>query len=222
MGNQRHLVIIDSRPIVRKHGVCLRGKIKPVFKHISTFASVSDFVVEQFHEMRKISTIILGVENVTFVDEALDQLHKVIDSDVSIILYDGHFRFAMLQFVFQGRVAGYFTLHNDFDDMFKLVTAVLEGNRAFSPLPGEVTIVTKPMGHQQAGLGSPHFFLLSERELELLRLLVAGNDLYYCGEVMGITVKSADNLKTRLMKKLNVHSVAQLIVLGVKYGLGPH
>ena|GEM_PF-4832944 len=40
-----------------------------------------------------------------------------------------------------------------------------------------------------------------------------------CCEKMELTKKSADNLKTRLMAKLDVHSVSKIVFLASKNGL---
>lgn len=165
--------------------------------------------------------VVLGVETIALVDEAMDQLRQVMDDNVPIVLYDSFFRIVMLTYLFQKRVSGYLTFYNDFEDFFEIAKAVLDGNRAFSMLPGEVKILDDWGGPRQVGLGTTHLFQLSGRELELFRLLLTGADPYDCSNMMGITVKSVENLKERLMRKLNVHSTSQLLLLGVKFGFGP-
>ncbi|MCE1226669.1 MAG: response regulator transcription factor [Geobacteraceae bacterium] len=61
--------------------------------------------------------------------------------------------------------------------------------------------------------------LLTEREQEVLRLVACGQNNRFIGETLGITRKTADNHRTNLMKKLGIHSTADLVRYAVKLGL---
>jgi len=65
----------------------------------------------------------------------------------------------------------------------------------------------------------PYFFTLSKREKELFSNIGHGMSMDECCEKMELTKKSADNLKTRLMAKLDVHSVSKIVFLASKNGL---
>jgi len=60
---------------------------------------------------------------------------------------------------------------------------------------------------------------LSERELEVLRLVACGQNNSFIGETLGISSKTADNHRTKIMKKLGIHSTAGLVRYAVKLGL---
>ncbi|MGL6196654.1 MAG: helix-turn-helix transcriptional regulator [Thermoguttaceae bacterium] len=66
---------------------------------------------------------------------------------------------------------------------------------------------------------SQALFKLSKREMELFMLLAQGKDLKICSLEMRIAEKSTRNLLDRLMKKLNVHSLVDLLWKTIDYGL---
>lgn len=222
MGGQGFLVAIDPRAMVREHLASLKNEFKHLYPNMLSFSAFSDFLVEHLHCEKKIGTVILGVGTVTYAEKTVEQLRQTLDAAVPIVLLGDHFKLAMLELLFRKHLAGYLTLHNSCDDYFEILRHVLEGKRPVSQHIGEIHFVEHARLDMHDWIGSPHFFRLSRRETELFGHLVEGRDLYDCARIMGLTVKSAENLKTRLMQKLDVHSTARLILLGVKFGLGPH
>lgn len=61
--------------------------------------------------------------------------------------------------------------------------------------------------------------LLSERELEVLRLIGQGLTNKQIGVALGISVKTVDNHRTRMMRKLDAHAVADLVRYAIRIGL---
>jgi len=60
---------------------------------------------------------------------------------------------------------------------------------------------------------------LSEREHEVLRLLLQGYDLGEVGENLGISAKTAANLQSSIRQKLGAESAFQLLVIARQLGL---
>lgn len=60
---------------------------------------------------------------------------------------------------------------------------------------------------------------LTSRERQILHLIAEGCSNVEIAERLSISPKTVDNHRTRLMAKLNVHSVAQLLALALKEGL---
>lgn len=61
---------------------------------------------------------------------------------------------------------------------------------------------------------------LSEREREVLVLIVRGMSNRLVADALGLSSKTVDNHRTNLMRKLQVHSTAELVRYAVKVGLG--
>lgn len=60
---------------------------------------------------------------------------------------------------------------------------------------------------------------LTERECEVVRLVACGMNNRFIGDSLGISSKTVDNHRTKIMKKLRVHSTAELVRYAVKVGL---
>jgi DNA-binding NarL/FixJ family response regulator len=63
---------------------------------------------------------------------------------------------------------------------------------------------------------------LTQRERQILHLIAEGRSNAEIGERLAISAKTVDNHRTRLMAKLGVRSVAQLLALALKEGLLDH
>ncbi len=61
--------------------------------------------------------------------------------------------------------------------------------------------------------------LLSDREVEILKLISQGKTNRRIAEELGISIKTVDTHRTRMMKKLNLHNAAELIRHAVEQGL---
>lgn len=72
-----------------------------------------------------------------------------------------------------------------------------------------------------AGAAAPGAGLsLTDRELEVLRLIACGMSNRLIGESLGISNKTVDNHRSNLMSKLRMHTTAELVRYAVKVGLG--
>jgi DNA-binding NarL/FixJ family response regulator len=67
----------------------------------------------------------------------------------------------------------------------------------------------------------PRHARLSERELEVLRRIVAGQRSGQIAEALHLSVKTISTHKTRIMEKLNAPSTAALVRYGMQHGLVP-
>ena len=60
---------------------------------------------------------------------------------------------------------------------------------------------------------------LSERELQVLRLIVEGRTSAEIGEELGLSSKSIDTYRSRLMGKLEIEDIAGLVKFAIRHGL---
>ena len=103
------------------------------------------------------------------------------------------------------RVNAYLFKHHAIADLLETIRNVAEGQMLLT-LPDDAQPI-KPVTS------------LTEREREVLRLVACGQNNRFIGETLGISSKTADNHRTNLMKKLGIHSTADLVRYAVKLGL---
>ncbi|OWV45327.1 RNA polymerase sigma factor, sigma-70 family [Mameliella alba] len=104
-------------------------------------------------------------------------------------------------------VDGLFSKGEDNDELFGALPGILRGRR-------HVSEVFRRMLEE-----APEVPDLSERERQVLNLVVTGRSNKEIAQILGISVKTVDRHRTNLMQKLDVHSVAQLIAYALREGL---
>jgi RNA polymerase sigma factor (sigma-70 family) len=60
---------------------------------------------------------------------------------------------------------------------------------------------------------------LTDREREILQLVAESHSTREIAEKLGISVKTVDNHRTNLMRKLNLHDVASLTRYAIEVGI---
>lgn len=60
---------------------------------------------------------------------------------------------------------------------------------------------------------------LSERERQVLQLIAEGHTTKEIAGVLGISVKTADSRRSRIMEKLNIHDTAGLVRYAIRQGI---
>ena len=103
---------------------------------------------------------------------------------------------------------GYLLKDDAFHELTRAIYAVLEGKKYLSR--------RLPYNDFPAAPVSP---LLSEREVEILKLISQGKTNRRIAEELGISIKTVDTHRTRVMKKLKLHNAAELIRHAVEQGL---
>jgi DNA-binding NarL/FixJ family response regulator len=98
----------------------------------------------------------------------------------------------------------------------ELVQAIREVNRGMTYLsPGiSRTVVDACLGKTE--LPSDRLTL---REREVLQLVAEGKTTKEIAKVLGISVKTADSHRTRIMRKLDIHDTAGLVRYAIRLGL---
>jgi DNA-binding NarL/FixJ family response regulator len=80
-----------------------------------------------------------------------------------------------------------------------------------------------PAGTTASGAGNGHnhgiLSLLSSREREIFDLIVRGNTNAAMAKQLFISIKTVETHRTRIMRKLDVHNVGELIRLAARHGL---
>jgi two-component system response regulator NreC len=99
------------------------------------------------------------------------------------------------------------------EELLSAIDEVSRGRTYYSPEISRIALVPA-MGAR--GRYAPH---LTEREREVVKLIAEGNSTKEVAARLGISVKTADCHRTRIMDKLNVHQTASLVRYAVRQGL---
>jgi len=118
---------------------------------------------------------------------------------------------------------GYWTKQATFEQLAAALRQVAAGRPAFSPEVRRYLLLT-PSGLRLRPLPEGSLFLqLTLREWQVLRCLSEGLTVKQSARQLGLSASTVDNHKSRLMRKLKVHKVVDLVRLAIAEGvLRPH
>lgn len=115
-------------------------------------------------------------------------------------------------------VRGYILKSDSDRDLIAAVEA-LENHRPFFAICATELMLNSKRGHMEFSSSSGNWEEpLTSRELELLQLIAQGKNSREAALVLGISTKTADTHRANLMRKLQIHSVTDL----VRYALRNH
>lgn len=109
--------------------------------------------------------------------------------------------------------AGYLTKSHSGDAMIAAVRKVAAGGKYIS-----TAVADKLADNLGGGQMAPHE-ALSDRELEVLKLLVSGQSLVKIGDVLHLSPKTVSTHRTHILEKMGMSSNAELIRYMLENGL---
>ena len=110
-------------------------------------------------------------------------------------------------------VSGYVLKSEAADDLVQAIQEVMRGSVYLSP---KVSRTLVDAYRTKAELPpSP----LSPRERQVLQLVAEGKSTKQVAAILGVSVKTADSHRTRIMAKLDIHETASLVRYAIRTGL---
>lgn len=137
--------------------------------------------------------------------------------DTKIIILSVHSDTEHIFRALQAGAQGYLLKESAGTEVISAVRAVYLGRRYLSNKIRE-TMVEAYIEKRQTQ--SP-LELLSMREREVLQLTVEGNSSAAIAEKLALSPKTVDTYRSRLMEKLQVHDLPELVRFAIKHGLTP-
>jgi DNA-binding NarL/FixJ family response regulator len=109
-------------------------------------------------------------------------------------------------------VKGYVLKSQITGDLVQAIQQVLRGQVYLSPgISGSVMAAL----HSKTQAADP----LTSRERQVLQLIAEGKSTKDVAALLGVSVKTAESHRSRLMQKLDIHETASLVRYAVKHGL---
>lgn len=116
--------------------------------------------------------------------------------------------------VLKAGASGYVTKDSEMEVLLGAIRRVAGGGKFIVPELAEKLVFDMSLGSEKL----PHT-LLSDRELEVFRLLAAGKGVNDIAAQLCISNKTVSTHKTRLMEKMNLGSTAELVRYAIEHGL---
>ncbi len=103
-------------------------------------------------------------------------------------------------------------------DLARAIRAAADGKSFFSPAVGKVLLEDYMRKLQRTG-AEDSYELLSPREREILQLVAEGKSSKEIATLLNLSVYTVETHRAKLMQKLNLRSVPELILYAVRKGI---
>ena len=145
--------------------------------------------------------------------EAIQEI-KAAYPQVQVLILTMHKNAEYLSYALGAGAAG-FLLKQDADpELMEAIAAIRQGKTYLSPAISEVV---PDLIRRQKPDGTPKD-LLTHREREILKLLVEGKSSREIGELLYISLRTVQNHRANIMKKLKVRGITDLVKYAVHKG----
>lgn len=133
--------------------------------------------------------------------------------EVKVIILTMHDEKSIIQMLMDIGADGYILKNASQEELLSGIRSVLQGKRHFS---SEVTMaLLREDEDPNSGVNE----LLTEREIEILKLIAEGMSNKEIGEQLFISHRTVDTHRTNLMRKLEVNNIAGLIRYAIRHSL---
>jgi DNA-binding NarL/FixJ family response regulator len=150
----------------------------------------------------------------------IDATHQIMESgmEVKVIILSMQSSSEHIFRALKAGASGYLLKESAGKEVIEAVRTVMGGKRYLSPSISETLVLdylqVRELSEEQSPLEK-----LSEREREILQLVVEGNSSAQIADQLFLSSKTVDTYRSRLMKKLGVTDLTGLIKFAVMNGI---
>ena len=202
------ILVADDHEIVRR-GVCALLKSQNGWE-------VCGEVSDGRQAMKEVSTLNpdvvildIGMPNLNGLDATRQILKKHPNTKILILTLHGSRE--VVRAVLRSGARGLLLKSDAAGDLVPAVTAVQQGATYFAPKLAEFADLASDDGPSPPGVSQ-----LTPREREIVQLLAEGNTCRQVAEALGLSIKTADTHRSKIMRKLNIHSIRDLVLFAIR------
>lgn len=137
---------------------------------------------------------------------------KAISPKLPILMLSMHKVSELAIRVLKAGADGYITKDSETENLLLAIRKVAGGGKYIDPVLADEILYDTTFSETPS---SPHVHL-SSREFEVFRMLVAGRNINEIAEKLHLSNKTVSTYKARIMEKMNIHSLADLVRYAVE------
>lgn len=150
--------------------------------------------------------------------EATRQIRKLCP-ETKIIILSMHSHDYYISELFNLGVSGYLLKKSSGEDIIQAVKSVVQGDIYLSPSISKKVVRDYVTQRQDQTLQESLFSKLSNREREVFQLLAEGYSTQEISKILFISASTVKTHRTKIMEKMQMNSLAQLIKFAIELGL---
>jgi DNA-binding NarL/FixJ family response regulator len=205
-------MLVDDHSLLRS-GLKLLLQKKPLIKIVAE--AEDGYEALQLYDILMPDIVILDISMPRL--DGIQVLRKIRsrNANAKVIVLTMHEDEEYITLAMQSGALGYIPKAAVDDELYTAIDSVMNGHTYLRPK--EISTVVKSMQHKADAM-EPHI-ILSQRELQVLQLLVKGFLLTEIAEKLTISIKTVDTHKTRFMNKLGFSKKSEIVEYAMKYNL---
>ena len=150
----------------------------------------------------------------------IDATQRILDEnrDVKVIALSMHAHRRFVQDMLKAGASGYLLKECAFKEMIRAIHMVYDENRIY--LSPEITQqMVDDFLHPSREKESPDSSLLTLKEIKVLQLVAGGQTSEQIAKNLDMSRRTVEKYRSRIMDKLRVHSLAELVKFAIREGL---
>ncbi len=209
------ILMVDDHKIVRE-GLCALVNNEPDMEVIGQ-AQDGREAIRLTRELRP-DVIVMDV-NMPGMD-GVDATRRIVKDfpEARIIALTMYPKKSFVTEMLSAGASGYILKDNAFTELVKAINAVMAGETYLCPKAMSVLVDHYVRNHPR---NIPANVLLTNRQREVLKLLAEGKPTKEIALILNLSPKTIDACRRRVMEKLNVQNIAELIKYAIREGLTP-
>jgi DNA-binding NarL/FixJ family response regulator len=158
----------------------------------------------------------IGMPNLNGI-EAARQIRAELP-DTQVVMLSMHSDEGYVLRALKAGAKGYLLKDSAEADMARAIRAAAAGKSFFSPAVGQVLLEDYMRRLERTG-AEDSYELLSPREREILQLVAEGKSSKDIANLLGLSVYTVETHRARVMQKLNLKGIPELILYAVRKGI---
>ncbi len=205
------ILVADDHEIVRQ-GIRALLQAHPGWE-VCAEASDGREAVEKAAELKPdIAVVDIGMPNLNGLNATRQILQQ--NPQAKVLILTMHESEQVLREVLDVGARGYLLKSDAGRDLVTAIETLQRNKTFFSAQVGEVMLenVRKRKSHTESSVKE----VLTSREREVVQLLAEGKSTKEVAVILGLSVKTAETHRSNVMRKLELHSVSELVLYAVR------
>ena len=209
------ILLADDHTVVRK-GLCLLLESQPGFKVIAEASNGREAVAVAEAHTPDVVVLDVAMPLLNGIEAARQISAKF--PQIAIVFLSMHSDEAYVLKALKSGAKAYLLKDSAEYDLINAIKAVTEGKAFFSPAISRMLVedYVRQMGERKV---EDSYELLTTREREILQLFAEGKPAKEIASLLDLSLYTVETHRNNIFQKLNLHSVAELILYAVRKGV---
>jgi two-component system, NarL family, response regulator NreC len=209
------ILLADDHNIMRR-GLRLLLERQPEFEVVAEAADGRDATERAEATRPDVVVLDIAMPNMSGIEAA--QRIRVLLPQAAIVILSMHSDEGYVLRALKAGAKGYLLKDSAESDLIDAIKAVSEGKAFFSPEISKILVEDYVRDMRKRG-AEDSYELLTSREREILHLLAEGKSNKDIATLLDLSLYTVETHRRNLQDKLNLHSLAELILYAVRKGV---